>query len=178
MTIPYGGTPAFPERPDVFKCSIFLVLMNRLVTVCISAVGEEKGEAERNRDTLYGYFPRFPRGATGVRRVGVRRLRCERGGKKVEKKNETYQVSVTMGPNKKEIKDSYSRTPDPPGGGGGRGAPNTPIQTDTTALITLHTARGMGHGRVRDDTTPRHVPHHRFFRDDNSHQPLRLHRVQ
>ena len=39
MTIPYGGSRQFPEPPEVFKCSIFLVLMNRLVTVCISAVG-------------------------------------------------------------------------------------------------------------------------------------------
>ena len=39
MTIPYGGSRQFPEPPEMFKCSIFLVLMNRLVTVCISALG-------------------------------------------------------------------------------------------------------------------------------------------
>jgi hypothetical protein len=25
MTIPYGGTRQFPEPPETFKCSIFLV---------------------------------------------------------------------------------------------------------------------------------------------------------
>ena len=36
MTVPYYGGS---EQAEMFKCSIFLVLMNRLVTVCISSIG-------------------------------------------------------------------------------------------------------------------------------------------
>ena len=39
MTIPYGGTTESPESAEMFTSSVFLVLMNRLVTVCVSAVG-------------------------------------------------------------------------------------------------------------------------------------------
>ena len=39
MTIPYGGTTEEPESAEMFTSSVFLVLMNRLVTVCISALG-------------------------------------------------------------------------------------------------------------------------------------------
>ena len=39
MTIPYGGTTENPENAEMFTSSVFLVLMNRLVTVCVSAVG-------------------------------------------------------------------------------------------------------------------------------------------
>ena len=39
MTIPYGGTTQDPEHAEMFTSSVFLVLMNRLVTVCISAMG-------------------------------------------------------------------------------------------------------------------------------------------
>ena len=39
MTIPYGGTTSEPESAEMFTSSVFLVLMNRLVTVCVSAVG-------------------------------------------------------------------------------------------------------------------------------------------
>ena len=39
MTIPYGGTTEEPESAEMFTSSVFLVLMNRLVTVCVSAMG-------------------------------------------------------------------------------------------------------------------------------------------
>ena len=39
MTIPYGGTTSEPEKAEMFTSSVFLVLMNRIVTVCVSAVG-------------------------------------------------------------------------------------------------------------------------------------------
>ena len=39
MTIPYGGTTSEPEKAEMFTSSVFLVLMNRLVTVVVSAVG-------------------------------------------------------------------------------------------------------------------------------------------
>jgi adenosine 3'-phospho 5'-phosphosulfate transporter B2 len=39
MTIPYGGTDEEPETAEMFTSSVFLVLMNRLVTVCVSALG-------------------------------------------------------------------------------------------------------------------------------------------
>ena len=39
MTIPYGGTTEEPENAEMFTSSVFLVLMNRLLTVCISALG-------------------------------------------------------------------------------------------------------------------------------------------
>lgn len=46
MTLPYGDVAIAGEEEkegegggEMFKCSIFLVLMNRLVTVCISALG-------------------------------------------------------------------------------------------------------------------------------------------
>ena len=39
MTIPYGGTTEEPESAEMFTSSVFLVLMNRLVTVGISAMG-------------------------------------------------------------------------------------------------------------------------------------------
>ena len=39
MTIPYGGITTEPEIAEMFTSSVFLVLMNRLVTVCVSALG-------------------------------------------------------------------------------------------------------------------------------------------